>query len=415
MHDRNKNRPGYKETKVGWIPDEWATARLNEASLIKGQYGACASAVPFDQKKPRYIRITDIADNGRIYSDNQASVDLSEANNYLLNDGDFLFARTGATVGKSYLHRDNGIPYAYAGYLIRFTLDQAKLNVDFLSAYTRTHRYWYWIGSTLHAGAQPNINAEEYGSLLLPLPPLPEQEKIAEVLGCWDEGLECLEKLIDAKKLRKKGLMQQLLTGTRRLPEFQRSEWKEVRLGDVFTNRSVKNHGQKPVLSVTQDQGVVLRDSLDRKINMTDTNTHTYKLVRKGDFIISLRSFQGGLEYSYLEGLVSPAYHVIYPKIQIDELFFKHFFKSYWFIAHLAVAIIGIRDGKQVSFSDFTFLKMSFPSLAEQRAIAEVLETADEEIRLLEAERDALSEQKKGLMQKLLTGEVRCLEYRAGR
>lgn len=140
---------------------------------------------------------------------------------------------------------------------------------------------------------------------------------------------------------------------------------------------------------------------------MPDGSTEGYKLVEPGDFIISLRSFQGGLEYSEYRGLVSPAYTVLKPILKIDEQFYKFYFKSYDFIGHLAVAVIGIRDGKQISFDDFSALRLPCPSLAEQQAIATVLSKADNELKLYEQRLAALQLQKKGLMQKLLSGEVR--------
>src|SRR5690606_11710191 len=107
-----------------------------------------------------------------------------------------------------------------------------------------------------------------------------------------------------------------------------------------------------------------------RRVVMPDGSTQGYKLVVPGNFIISLRSFQGGLEYSSYRGLVSPAYTVLEPIQSIDDEFYKQYYKSYDFIGHLAVAVIGIRDGKQISYEDFSFLKLPYPSLEEQQKIA---------------------------------------------
>src|SRR5205823_10625762 len=129
--------------------------------------------------------------------------------------------------------------------------------------------------------------------------------------------------------------------------------------------------------------------------------------IYPGDFVISLRSFQGGLECSRIRGAVSPAYHVIRPQIQIESEFFRHYFKSYDFVGRLAVAVIGIRDGKQISFDDFSYLRLPLPSLKEQKRIALVLNACEREIQVLENQLGAFKEQKRGLMQKLLTGQVR--------
>jgi len=149
------------------------------------------------------------------------------------------------------------------------------------------------------------------------------------------------------------------------------------------------------------------RTMLEVRVTMPTTGTEGFKLVDIGDFVISLRSFQGGLEYSYYRGLVSPAYTVLKPKKPINEQFYKQYFKSYEFIGRLATAVIGIRDGKQISYDDFCIVKIPCPSIEEQTAIAKVLQAADKEISLLKAKAEKLREQKKGLMQVLLTGKVR--------
>jgi type I restriction enzyme S subunit len=152
---------------------------------------------------------------------------------------------------------------------------------------------------------------------------------------------------------------------------------------------------------------MIPRTMLEGRVTMPTTGTEGFKLVEIGDFVISLRSFQGGLEYSYYRGLVSPAYTVLKPKKQINEEFYKQYFKSYEFIGRLATAVIGIRDGKQISYDDFCIVKIPNPSFEEQTAIAQVLQAADKEISLLKAKAEKLREQKKGLMQVLLTGKVR--------
>ena len=251
-----------------------------------------------------------------------------------------------------------------------------------------------------------NIPKEGFLSIEIPTPTLAEQRKIADILTAWDDALEKLDALIAAKERRKQGLMQQLLTGKKRLKGFD-GPVRSMRASEIFTNRSERNTEGLPVLSVTQDQGVLLRSDLDRRISHNEDNTHTYKIVQAGDFIISLRSFQGGLEYSTITGAVSPAYHVIYPVIEIDRAFYRHYFKSADFVSRLAIAVIGIRDGKQVSFADFGFIRLPSLTLEQQRKIAAILDTCDNELRLLHAQRAALDQQKRGLMQRLLTGAIR--------
>jgi len=243
------------------------------------------------------------------------------------------------------------------------------------------------------------------------MPPLPEQKAIAQVLSTADAAIHTTEKLIVQKELRKKWLMQQLLTGKLRLRSASGDrfggEWKKLGAGEIFKSVTKKGFADEELLSATQDRGMIPRTMLEGRVTMPTTGTEGFKLVEVGDFVISLRSFQGGLEYSYYRGLVSPAYTVLKPKKTINEEFYKQYFKSYEFIGRLATAVIGIRDGKQISYDDFCVVKIPYPTTEEQTAIAQVLQAADKEISLLKAKAEKLREQKKGLMQQLLTGKVR--------
>ncbi|GAB5531394.1 MAG: restriction endonuclease subunit S [Roseivirga sp.] len=252
------------------------------------------------------------------------------------------------------------------------------------------------------------------------LPPLPEQKAIAAVLSKWDEGIAKLTELIELKAQKQKGLMQQLLTGKKRFAGFEKEkgfketkigmvpkDWEVIKAKDIFKSISIKNNQGEELLAVTQDRGAIPRSMLEGRVMSPAGSTMGYKLVVPGNFIISLRSFQGGLEFSEYRGLVSPAYTILEEKIPLDKTFFRYFFKSPEFISRLAVAVIGIRDGKQVSFEDFGFLSFRFPPLAEQQKIASVLNAAEQELKVLRKKLESMKAQKKGLMQQLLTGKVR--------
>lgn len=203
--------------------------------------------------------------------------------------------------------------------------------------------------------------------------------------------------------------MQQLLTGKKRLPGFT-DEWKKVKAGLIFKSVSIRSNKQEILLSATQEHGVIPRDMLESRVTMPTGDLSSFKLVDVGDFVISLRSFEGGIEYSQYRGVVSPAYTVLKKALDVDSAFYKAYFKSNDFIQRLSVAVIGIRDGKQISYSDFAYIKIPFPALQEQTAIANILSSSDEEIRLAQDKLAAMKEQKKGLMQVLLTGKRRIIK-----
>lgn len=239
------------------------------------------------------------------------------------------------------------------------------------------------------------------------LPTLPEQQKIAAILSTQDKVIELKEKLLAQKQQQKKYLMQQLLTGKKRLPGFDR-KWNYVKANEIFKSIVDKSHdGKLEVLSSTQDKGIVPRSQVDIDIKYNENSLSTYKKVCEGDFVISLRSFQGGIEYSNYAGIVSPAYTVLRAIVKIDNGYYKQFFKSSNYIKRLNVAVYGIRDGKQISYDDFGQIKIPVPPIEEQREVAKVLSTADHEIDLLQKSIEAEKQKKKALMQLLLTGKVR--------
>jgi len=143
---------------------------------------------------------------------------------------------------------------------------------------------------------------------------------------------------------------------------------------DIFQNISDKNHNSDlPILAITQEYGAVPRDLIDYKISVTDKSIESYKVVQKGDFIISLRSFQGGIEYSEYKGICSPAYIILRPSVPIDNIFYKYYLKTPKYITHLNRKLEGIRDGKMISYKYFSDITLPLPSIAEQNKISSFL------------------------------------------
>ncbi len=206
-HTAWKDVPG-----IGTIPASWEVVQLGEL-CEPPEYGANTPALPFDPALPRYVRITDITDDGRLRPDDARSAEPSATQGYELDPGDLLFARSGATVGKTYLHRRRNGPCAYAGYLIRFRALPDVASPEFLERWTRSQFYSKWVTSMLRAGAQPNINAAEYSSLRIPLPPFNEQQTIAVVLDSVDGTIERAREKRAALQSLKASIADALLTG----------------------------------------------------------------------------------------------------------------------------------------------------------------------------------------------------------
>ena len=294
----------------------------------------------------------------------------------------------------------------------RFPMYRPKndlVDIDYLIYYFLTKRGTDILEAASPGGAGRNrtLGQERFLKSKITLPPLPEQQKIATILSTQDKVIELKEKLLAQKQQQKKYLMQQLLTGKKRLPGFDR-KWNYVKANEIFKSIVDKSHGGKlEVLSSTQDKGIVPRSQVDIDIKYDENSLSTYKKVCEGDFVISLRSFQGGIEYSNYAGIVSPAYTVLRAIVKIDAGYYKQFFKSSNYIKRLNVAVYGIRDGKQISYDDFGQIKIPVPPIEEQREVAKILSTADHEIDLLQKSIEAEKQKKKALMQLLLMGKAR--------
>ena len=192
-----------------------------------------------------------------------------------------------------------------------------------------------------------------------------------------------------------------------RFPEFNNEAGWQYYHGDkLFDQVTDKNHNSDlPILAITQDQGAVPRDEINYNVVVTEKSVESYKVVRKGDFIISLRSFQGGIEYSNYLGLCSPAYVILRKNREINDVFFKHYFKTNRFIADLTKNIEGLRDGKMVSYKQFSELLLPCPVPEEQQKIADCLSSLDDLLKAETEKLEALRAHKKGLMQLLFPAE----------
>ncbi|CCY76592.1 type I restriction-modification system S subunit [Brachyspira sp. CAG:700] len=187
-------------------------------------------------------------------------------------------------------------------------------------------------------------------------------------------------------------------------------EWEIFKLGDMFDNFKEKNNEDKIILASTIDKGVIPNSLTERKIIRKKESLSNYKLVKKGCFVISLMSFQSGFEYSDYEGIISPAYSVLKPKIEMAHYFYKYYFKSFKFIKDLLPYAEGIRHGKQIKFKACKDILVPYPSIEEQEKIGGYLSLLDKEIDNLKKQKELIKEMKRGAMQKLLSGEVRLLE-----
>lgn len=185
-------------------------------------------------------------------------------------------------------------------------------------------------------------------------------------------------------------------------------DWDDtIRAKDVFRNYTDKKHnGELEILASTQENGIVPRSQIGIDIQCSDEGIAGYKKVSQGDFVISLRSFQGGIEYSRYEGIVSPAYTVLKPIKSISDVYYQHYFKTSRFIQRLNSAVYGIRDGKQIGYQDFGDLYIHYPPIEEQKKIAQILAQCDKVIELKQQLIAEEEKKKRWLIENLLADGV---------
>lgn len=317
--------------------------------------------------------------------------------------GSIVFPRVGAALfnnNKKILAQDGVVD---DNVLVLTVTDTSKCWHEFLYYYLQGIPLAKWCNS----GLVPVINTKTVLSQMVFLPPLPEQQKIAAILSTQDKVIELKEKLLVQKQQQKKYLMQQLLTGKKRLPGFC-EKWTRKQLGELFENRVEINRSDLDLLAITSTRGILPRDCLDLKDNSSEDKSK-YLRICPGDIgYNTMRMWQGVSAYSEYEGIVSPAYTILAPMEGVYSRYFAYLFKTQSVIFSFYRFSQGlVDDTRNLKYENFKKISVSIPSkVAEQRAIVQILSTADHEIDLLQKSIEAEKQKKKALMQLLLTGKV---------
>lgn len=258
-----------------------------------------------------------------------------------------------------------------------------------------------------NSAGQSNLSGKLVKSIRVPVPPLSEQRRIAEILSTWNQAIETTEKLIENSKAQKKALMQQLLTGHRRLPGFS-DRWQRYQLGQLFSERKETNRLDLPLLSITQDRGVIHRDEVGRKDTSSDDKTKYKRLCPDDIGYNTMRMWQGVSALSDKEGIVSPAYTIVTPEKSVSARYMAYLFKLPRTIHDFYRYSQGlVSDTWNLKFPNFSEVEVSVPTRSEQEVIADILNGCDNETATLIRHAQNLCRQKKALMQQLLTGKRR--------
>lgn len=399
-----KKDKGYKQTKIGLIPEDWEIKQLGEISNIS------SGGTPSRGVSSYW--------NGNIPWVTTSQIDfniINQANEFITEEGlknsAAKICKAGTLLMAMYGQGKTRGKVALLGF--DATTNQACAIISLENKIFNEYIFYNLSGryeeirNLSNTGNQENLNSNIIKSIPIPLPPLPEQKKIAVILSTWDEAIEKLESLVALKEKRKKGLMQSLLTGKKRLKGFN-ANWIEYYLGDLFNERIEIGFNNLPLVSVTRDRGIIFRNLEDQKDTSSEDKSK-YLHICPGDIgYNTMRMWQGVSGLSEIEGIVSPAYTILKPQKNVHGLFFQYLFKFPSMINYFYRHSQGlVSDTLNLKYSNFRKIKAFIPPLPEQKHIAEVLSTADNEMNLHKEEIEKIKLQKKGLMQKLLTGQVR--------
>lgn len=406
---KNKEIPeGYRKTNIGIFPSLWEIKKINQIS----------EQVRETSIKENLPILTISAGNGFLDQKERFNKIIAgkslEKYTYLKKD-DFSYNRGNS---KSYKYgclyklqefEEALVPNVYHSFRLKeVNTDYYKYLFEskFLDRQLRT-----LISSTARMDGLLNINRNEFMSLKLLIPPIEEQEKISIILSKWDEGITNQEKLIEAKKKYKKGMMQKIFSQELRFKDENGNdypEWEEKRLGEIFEHRSERGFENLELLSVTISDGIKKRTDIEGKDNSSKDKSN-YKKVYKQDIVYnSMRMWQGASGISLYDGIVSPAYTVLKGSVFNSSTYFSYLFKMTRMINIFQRNSQGLTsDTWNLKYPQLSLIKITCPSLMEQEKIANFLSTIDREIELLERELYILKNEKQNLMSMLLNGVVR--------
>lgn len=393
---------GYKKEKLGIVPEEW-----NETSFST-LFTSTSDYTDDLDKYPLYSLTIEDGITPKTERYKRSHLVKKEDSYKIVRPNDYAYNPMNLRFGAVARHKGD-MPVAVSGYYDIFTTVHES-DLPFMDSFLTCGPMitYYNRVSTGSLVEKQRVHFSQFLEFVLPLPSINERAKIAAILTTQDKVIELKEKRLAEKQRQKKYLMQQLLTGKKRLPGFS-GAWKTDRLGKLFFERKETNCENLEMLAITGTQGIIPRKELDLKDNSSEDKSK-YLRVCVGDIgYNTMRMWQGVSAYSNYEGIVSPAYTILKPSSSINAKYFAYLFKMpeivflfYRFSQGL------VDDTRNLKYENFKKIKVCYPpDMKEQTAIVEVLSTADHEIDLLQQDIEQEKQKKKTLMQLLLTGIVR--------
>lgn len=404
MKVRNENRPGYKKTRVGWIPEEWTISKFRDIVKINPPKVTPCSKTSI----VKFISMADISNSANIMK-------IHESVYYEVSKGYSSFVENDILIAKITPCFENGkgalvenldglLGYGSTEFHVLRPTNRSYGKFLYFHSISHTFRQkgsLNMIGSAGHKRV-PNDYIENYS---IPLPSLSEQQKISNILSTWDKAITQIQTLIDSKTKLKKGLMQKLFSAS---ASADKSKWKKIRLSQVTRQSSERNTNclsKDCIMAVTKQSGLI-----PMKKEKIGNNINRYKIVRQNWFAYNPMRVNIGSIARWEKSdvvMVSPDYVVFSAdETQLCPEYLDHFRHSHEWKSYLYAAGSGsVRT--RIYYKDLARMKFRLPPIHEQKKIIHILNLCETEITQLTKQKNALEKQKKGLMQKLLTGEIR--------
>jgi len=391
----------YKMSSIGIIPIDWDVKRVKDFGQVYTGNTPPTSDLSNYGCEFKFVSPADITDAKYIGHTEKGLSSKGFAASRNAEKGAVLFTCIGSTIGKCAIANES---IAFNQQINAVVCDE---NHDAEFLYYELCRSASIIKLLAGEQAVPIVNKSTFENFKVICPSIYEQKEISKLLSLWDKAIEKQTELIEKLKLRKRGLMQQLLTGKKRLPGFT-GNWKTLKLGELFSERNETNCSGLPLLSITGDRGVIYQSDSEKR-DISNDDKSKYKRICPFDIgYNTMRMWQGRSALSMLEGIVSPAYTIVTPRDFVDVRFMAllikepHVVHKFWEHSQGLVS-----DTLNCKFPDFCQVKVTIPPQKEQVAIANMISSFDEELKFENEKLLSLQIQKRGLMQQLLTGKKR--------
>ena len=389
----------------------------------KGSYGIGASAVPYQEDKLTYLRITDINDDGSLNFSDLKSVDAEDAEKYILKENDIVFARTGNSTGRSYFYEKQHGTFVYAGFLIKFSLDPNKVNPRILKYYTHSKPYYDWVSSFDTGATRGNINAKTYGDMEIELPSRKIQNRIVSILSSLDRKIELNNKINADLEEMAQAIFKNWFVDFEPFKDgkFVDSElgmipegWKVGTIGDIvefqngftFSSKDFSENGEYKIITIKSVQDGCLVTEGSSKVTEYPTKMPAYCKLQSGDILLSLT---GNVGRCCLVTETNLLLNQRVAKIKAKECYDNSFSYALFRLKETKELLISISRGTaQANLSpvEASKLPMVIPSEDARKSFSMISDSIMNKIISIHIENSRLSLLRDTLLPRLMSGEL---------